>query len=191
LQEIPVAKVNKLKIMFDPKDSKTIGYHLFLLPQGELFDNFQTIITDFAKKYQGPVFEPHVTLLARIPKADEAGLIDKTKKLAAMMQPFEISLEQVEAQDTYFRALYCKAEVNPELTDYHQKALEMFDVEDVNTYFPHLSLYYGNLARSAKDEMISSLKLPMNMKFLVDRVYLYRTEGEAQDWVSVGAYKLG
>lgn len=38
--------------------------------------------------------------------------------------------------------------------------------------------------------MIASLKLP-DMKFMVDRVYLYRTEGEAQDWVRVGEYLLG
>ena len=63
-------------------------------------------------------------------------------------------------------------------------------MQDVNVYFPHLSLFYGNVPQSAKDEMIASLSLP-DMKFLVDRVYLYRTEGEAQDWMHVGEYPLG
>lgn len=107
-----------------------------------------------------------------------------------MMKPFEIEPKEIRAEDTYFRALYCKAEPNAELEEYHQKALEIFGVQDVNVYMPHLSLYYGNIPQFTKDEMIASLALPNSMKFLVDRIYLYRTEGEAQDWLRVGEYPL-
>ncbi|MEK7663866.1 MAG: 2'-5' RNA ligase family protein [Patescibacteria group bacterium] len=177
--------------MFDPKDSKTVGYHLFFLPEGELFDNLQNTINQLAEKYGGMKFEPHVTLLARIPKANETELTAKTQKLAKMMKPFEIEPKKVYAQEDYFRALYYKAKYNARLKRYHQKALEMFGVQDVNVYFPHLSLFYGNVPKSIKDEMIASLSLPASMKFLVGKVYLYRTEGEAKDWVRVGAYPLG
>jgi len=177
--------------MFDPKESKTVGYHLFFLPSGELFDNLQSTLNTLANKYGGVKFEPHLTLLARIPKADEAELITKTQQLATTMSPFEVEPKEVCVEDAYFRALYCKAEPNATMEEYHQKALETFGVQDVNVYMPHLSLYYGNVPQSTKDEMIASLSLPTSMKFLVDKVYLYRTEGEAQDWVRVGAYLLG
>lgn len=177
--------------MFDPKESKTVGYHLFFLPEGELFDNLQHTINELAEKYQGAKFEPHLTLLARIPKADKTELVAKTKQLASMMEPFEVEPKEVVAQDAYFRALYCKAEPNSKIEEYHQKALEMFGIQDVNIYLPHLSLYYGNVSQSIKDEMIASLQLPSSMKFLVDKVYLYQTEGEAENWIRIGAYLLG
>ena len=177
--------------MFDPKDSKTIGYHLFFFPEGQLFDDLQATINQLAEKYGGAKFEPHLTLLARIPKADEAELVAKTQQLAATMQPFEVEPKEVFAEDTYFRALYCKAEPNAKMEEYHQKALAMFVVQDVNVYMPHLSLFYGNVPQSIKDTMIASLSLPASMKFLTDKVYLYRTEGEAQDWVRIGEYPLG
>ena len=177
--------------MFDPKESKTVGYHLFFLPSGELFDSLQDIINTLAEKYGGVKFEPHLTLLARIPKTDEAELVAKTQQLAATMQPFEVEPKEVLAEDAYFRALYCKAEPNATMEKYHQKALEAFGVQDVNVYMPHLSLYYGNVPQSTKDEMMASLSLPTSMKFLVDKVYLYRTEGEAKDWVRVEVYPLG
>ena len=177
--------------MFDPKDSKTIGYHLFFFPQGELFDTLQGVINTLAEKYNGAKLEPHVTLLARIPTADQAELVAKTKQLASTMEPFGVEPKEVVAQNAYFRALYCKAEPNPKLNEYHQKALAMFSVQDVNVYMPHLSLFYGNVPQTIKDEMIASLLLPASMKFLVDKVYLYRTEGEAQDWVRIGEYPLG
>lgn len=177
--------------MFDPKDSKTVGYHLFFLPSGKLFDSMQNTINRLAEKYGGMRFEPHITLLARITKADESELVAKTKELASTMEPFEIEPKKIYAEDTYFRALYCKAKYNAKLKRYHQNALEMFGIQDVNPYFPHSSLFYGNVPQSTKDEMIASLSLPASMKFLVDTVYLYRTEGEAKDWVRVGAYPLG
>ena len=83
--------------MFDPTDSKTIGHHLFFLPQEELFDALQGIINTLAEKYNGTKFEPHVTLLARIPKADEAELVAKTKQLASVMEPFEVEPKGVQS----------------------------------------------------------------------------------------------
>lgn len=176
--------------MFDPKDSKTFGYHLFFLPDRKLFNKLQNIVYSLAEKYQGVKFEPHLTLLARIPKADERGLMVKTQTLAGMMKPFEIALEAVDGEDAYFRALYYKTKFSDELKTYHQNALEVFGVEDVNIYFPHLSLYYGNIAKDFRDEMISSLFLPADMNFVADKVYLYRTEGEVKDWVRVGEFPI-
>lgn len=177
--------------MFNSKDSRTIGYHLFFLPSGELFGNLQKVINELADKYQGVKFEPHLTLLARIPKTDEAELVAKTKRLAGIMEPFEIELKEVVAQNAYFRALYCKAEPIARIDEYRQKALELFGIQDVNIYIPHLSLYYGNVPQSIKDEMIASLRLPDSMEFLASKVYLYQTEGEAWDWMRIGEYPLG
>lgn len=168
--------------MFEPQSSIATGYHLFLMPSGQLFNELKTITK---------TFDPHVTLLAGIPKTDEAELIAKIQKLASFMKPFEIELGDIATEDAYFRALYLKVKPNPLLKEYHQKALEIFDMDEENAYMPHLSLYYGNVTQSAKDEMIKSLVLPENMKFLVDRIYLYHTEGQAQDWARAGEYVLG
>ena len=172
----------------NPKIDKAAGYHLFFMPSGELADNLQHIINEFSKKYQGPIFKPHITLLGGISGAYEGEVVAKTKQLAGMMKPFEIELGEVGVQDTYFRALYCKAKLSPQIEDCYRKAMEIFGVQDLNAYVPHLSLFYGNNLQSEKDQMIASLKLPPDMKFWVDRVYLYRTEGRAENWVEVGEY---
>ncbi len=176
--------------MFDPKDSKTVGYHLFFLPPKKLFTELQDIIDTLAERYDGIKLEPHVTLLARIPKAGEEELMIKTRKLAGMMRPFEIEPKTICAEEAYFRALYCKTEYSPELKSYHQEALNIFGIQDVNIYFPHLSLYYGSSLYVHKNEAIASLSLPVPMKFIVDKVFLYRTEGEADSWVKVGECQL-
>ena len=177
--------------MFDPSDRKTSGYHVFLLPQGKLFDGLKYTIDTLAERYDGVRFDPHVTLLARIPVADENELVAKTKKLAGMMKSFIVEPKTVEAQDEYYRALYAKAEFSDELKIYHEAGLGIFGYRDTNVYFPHLSLYYGDAPRSIKDAMISSLSLPAQMSFAVDKIYLYRTPGEPKNWVRIGEYSIG
>ena len=178
--------------MFDSKESKTFGYHLFFLPEGELFDNLQRTINELADKYNGPKFEPHVTLLSGIPNAPEAELVEKTRNLAVSMKPFNIELTKTETQDTFFRALYLKAIDTLTYQRYHHQALGVFEMKKQMTIpMPHLSLYYGNVPQSIKDEMIASLKLPVSMKFPVYKVYLYQTEGEVKNWVRIGEYIMG
>ena len=66
----------------DPTSSKTTGYHIFLQPKGMLARNLSNTIQSLAEEFSGPVFDPHVTLLARISVKDEEMLIAQTEKLA-------------------------------------------------------------------------------------------------------------
>lgn len=174
--------------MFDPKDNRVTGYHLFLLPQGELFRTLEHTIRELKERFNGVLFEPHITLLARIPEQGEEALVEKTRQLATTMKPFEVQLKEIGMEDVYFRALYLKAEPNELLQNFHKKAQTLFHVEDNGTYMPHLSLYYGNTPSAVKRTMVESLSLPEEITMTVDRVCLYRTEGEADAWVRVGEY---
>ena len=40
------------------------GYHLWLVPEGNALHRLQGIVDRLAEAYDGPVFTPHVTLLA-------------------------------------------------------------------------------------------------------------------------------
>ena len=177
--------------MIDPKDNKTIGYHIFILPTGKLFNILQETINELAEKYQGPFFEPHLTLLGRIPNSSEAELIQKTKVLANALRSFEISLANIQTEDMYFRSFYYTTRESEELKSAHKKALDLFGMQDEREYIPHVSLYYGNIQQSVKDEMRSSLLLPNKPTFFAETVYLYKTNGEPKNWVRVGAYPLG
>lgn len=174
--------------MIDPRSSRTEGYHLFLEPTGRLKDELSSIISKLAEEYEAPVFIPHVTVLARIPAEDEAVLVARTEALAKMLSPFELTFEGLDMEDIYFRALYLQAQSTKELTECHAQAVEIFDMEDSNAYRPHLSLLYGNYPAARKQETINILAAPLGSSFLVDRVHLYKTEGEAHAWRKMGEY---
>ena len=175
---------------FDPKDSKTTGYHLFLIPPQELCGELQGVISQLAQEYQSISFVPHVTVLARIQEGSETDLIGKTERLAELLEPLQISLSEVCTEDAYYRALYLKAEEHEALHTAHSQALSMFGMKDSVLYTPHLSLYYGNTSVESKEKMIESLSLSIPIRFRADHLYLYKTEGEAHQWKLVHQSKL-
>ena len=171
--------------MIDPQDSKTIGYHLFFEPVGEIKAELQAIITKTAREFNAPIFNPHVTFLARIPEQSEETLIEKTKQLASMITPITLSFGNLNAQDAYFKALYIEINEKEEMLSYHKQASELFDTPDEGIYFPHLSLLYGNYPAEQKAPALESITLPEQKSFLAETIYLYKTDGETQNWKQV------
>lgn len=168
--------------MIDPKSSKTTGFHLFLEPAGRLADELALIIKNLSQEYGGPVFSPHVTLLARIPAEDEEVVAAKTKIFAQTTSPFVLTLAGPAIQDAFFKALYLQVAETEKMETLHAKANEIFSMADEGPYVPHLSLLYGNYERARREQTAATLPVSLGASFLVDRVHVYRTEGETKNW---------
>lgn len=170
--------------MIDPASDKTDGYHLFLEPEGKLREEVTAIIGSLAAQFNGPMFSPHISLLARIPEEEVVVLIEKTKQLASSLSSFEVALGLVGMEQAYFRALYMHVE-SEEIKNVHQKANELFGMQDEGVYLPHMSLLYGNYSETQKQEVASALEVPSRSSFLVNRLHLYKTDGETSNWVKI------
>lgn len=169
---------------------KTKGYALFLIPQGKVYKNLVHIISNLAQTYYVPLFEPHVTLLGYIMDSPEQ-VVDKTKKLASMIKPYEIELSKINFLDDYLRCLFIEAKKTKLVIEANQKARQVFNQETNQKYLPHLSLMYGDFLESLKKEIVKNYQLDdLKLSFMVDRIYLYNTDGEIKDWKKVAEFKL-
>lgn len=175
--------------MMDPTSNKTEGCHLFLEPKGEVRERLSTVVATLATQYSGPVFVPHIALLAKIPKASEEELIAKTKELARTLTPFTCTLEGFGAEDSFFRALYMRVRTPEEISLRHRQASELFGMQQ-DQYLPHLSLLYGNYAQDQKLQTIDSLQYLNGISFEVESVHLYSTPGDTSTWKQIGEYPL-
>ncbi len=146
-------------------------------------------IKKLAAEYSGPVFMPHVTLLAGISAGSEEDIFAKARAVADALAPIRLTLEEVGAEDAYFKALYFRIRETEEMNAYHARAKRIFGIED-NGYTPHLSLLYGNYPRVRKEQTIKALPVLEGNTFLADRIYLYRTEGKAADWQEIKQFSL-
>lgn len=156
------------------------GYTLWLMPKGEVYNRFESLIKKLAKEYGGPIFEPHVTLLGDIEQSEEE-VIRKTEQLVLGQKPFPITLKQIDYQDYHFRALFVRAEITESLLSLHNRAKEIFGMQDIPSYMPHLSLLYGNYPNELKEKIISEIGREQTAQFEVSSVYLIKG-GEVKDW---------
>lgn len=176
---------------FDPRSDATVGYHLFFEPRGAAALELSLLIRNLAAAYGGPVFPPHVTLLAGIPAGDEAALAEQTARLAHGMRPFTLSFDGFGIEDAYFRALYLTVRERDEMDALHREASARFSLEPSPAYRAHLSLLYGTYPREAKEQTRDALTLPTAQAVTVSSVHLYRTEGGAAAWKRVREFPFG
>jgi len=163
-------------------------YSIWLIPAEPWLGELRKIIERVAKENNTFSFEPHITILV---KNDEGGkMIKISEELAKQITKATARLTEIAYENTYFRALYIKAQ-KQQLFQIHAIARKLAGMladpsEPTplgvkNTYVPHLSLLYGNLDEKTKRNIIKDLdiKLPMEVEF--DKIELWRTGAQRTD----------
>jgi 2'-5' RNA ligase len=129
------------------------SYTLWIIPEDAAYSLTDGYIAQLSAAYHLPRFEPHVTLLGGTRSPDTSAL----RGLAESLPPFRVRLASQPAYlDEYFRCLFLKADETPELMETFSKASQLFGYKR-ESYFPHLSLAYGDLLVETKHEMIREL----------------------------------
>jgi 2'-5' RNA ligase len=166
------------------------SHHLWLMPSGEIYDRLATIIEDFSEKYEGPFFEPHVTLLGFLPGTKEE-ILAHSLTLAKTLQPFDIRLTDLGYQDTYFHCLYVNVDVTVGIMEAHSQARKVFQSSRSSEFTPHLSLLYGDYSREIKDRIVSSLEKDLLLRFAITDIHLIHAESEdPKHWTKIQRFQL-
>lgn len=155
------------------------GYTLWLMPKGQIYKRLDGIIKKLADKNNGPVFQPHITLLGEI-ELPENEVIKKTEALVKNQKPFMVNLHEIGYEDYHFRALFVKAIITPQLQNLHERAKRIFKME-IPPYMAHLSLLYGNYPIDLKEKIIKEIGRDQKALFEIDSVFLEKA-GEIKDW---------
>lgn len=156
------------------------------MPTGEEYNRFANLIKKLAKEYNGPIFQPHVTLLGGI-MLPEAEIIKRIKQLVLGQKPFIVNLEEIDYQDFYFRTLFVKAKKTNPLLSLHNRSKNTFKMWDVLSYMPHLSLLYGNFPKEVKERIIKDIGRNQSSRFEISSMHLIKG-GEVDDWHIAGEF---
>ncbi len=155
------------------------GYALLLMPKGETSKKYHELIKKLAKENNGPVFEPHITLLGDIELSEE-DVIKEAEELVLDQKPFQINLGEIGYEDYLFRAFFVKAVISPHLQNLHNRAKQIFNME-VPPYMAHLSLLYGNYPDSVKEIIIKNIGRDQSSTFEINSVFVQKA-GFIKDW---------
>lgn len=164
-----------------------VGFSLWIVPEGEVRRRLAALIKALARRFGGPIFEPHVTLLAGVPGPAET-VVTRAREIVRSRSPLGLRLGGLEAGDSYFRCLYLRVEPSPELLSLHSRARKAFGRRD-EPFFPHVSLMYGNPPAPAA--AIEAIHSSAPAGFEARRLEVFSTEGEVERWHRAGRVRLG
>ncbi|MBI4038427.1 2'-5' RNA ligase family protein [Candidatus Daviesbacteria bacterium] len=161
------------------------GYALWLMPKGDIYKKYAGLIKKLAKEYNGPVFEPHITLLGDI-ELPEHEVKKRTEELISGQKPLQINLGEIGYEDYHFRALFVQAVISPQLQNLHDRTKQIFNME-IPPYMAHLSLLYGNYPNLKKEKIIKSIGRNQNSTFEINNVFVQKA-GLVKDWKIIGKF---
>ena len=116
------------------------------------------IILKLAQKYNGPVFQPHCTLIGKtdisLPRMKSAiiNLMDNYKMI-------EIHPNKFGYTSNLWRTLYILLEEKQILKKWHEHICNFLSINADKDYLPHISLMYNTLSLNEKKIISSKIKL--------------------------------
>ena len=129
----------------------------WLIPAEPTRSYFCSLIGDLARRFDAPVFEPHVTLY--VTKATSENPASVLQSVLKNFKPLRLAVAGLDCSDEFTKTLYVQFEPDAALHRLSDKlraaSLSQRDYE-LN---PHLSLIYKTMTPEAKREIMNSLNL--------------------------------
>jgi hypothetical protein len=137
---------------------KAIVIAYWLIPAEPTYSFFRSIIDDLAKRYNAPVFEPHVTVHVGANSLDRA---EKALSRAAS-DCKQITLEPLEIDNSneFIKTLFVQFALNRQLQKLNQRIRGAAQDSSDYELNPHLSLLYKTMSIEDRLLLTHSIKVP-------------------------------
>ncbi|KZT60455.1 LigT-like protein [Calocera cornea HHB12733] len=138
--------------------AEQVRLSLWLPPPPKAAKILQGVIDKLADKYDSPKFQPHITLLTRVPEGmsvDE--VLVRIRSVVPPEEPLHIKLSRVESGGHFFQCVLAPVEQTDYLMALNAEVRKAISPHDTAKYFPHLSLIYGDYTKEKKDGIVQDI----------------------------------
>ena len=166
------------------------GYSIWVMPTGQAYEKLSYFITKLSKQYGTPVFEPHMTVLGNIINTKQQ-IEEKTAQLASNLSPYAVTIKDFETSDEYYRNLVARVHRTQTIMHVNEKARQIFDLQQIPPYDPHLSIIYGVLPEETKQRIIKHIEEDISeTSFKARSFHIVSTDGNPKKWRRVKEFAL-
>ena len=132
----------------------------WLIPAEPAHSFFQGAINDLARRYEAPLFEPHVTIHVGANHIDAAE--HALSKAARECQSVTVKALGIDYSDEFIKTLFVQFALNTKLQQLN--AIVRSAAEDSSDYKlnPHLSLLYKKIPPVVRSELADSINVPFS-----------------------------
>jgi len=149
--------VNRRLFCALPVSRRTIIAH-WLIPAEPARRFFQDLINDLARRYDAPVFGPHVTIYVG---ADSTDAVNATlSKAARDCEPIALQALEVSHSDEFIKTLFVEFGLNSKLRQLNQAIRGAAQNPSGYDLKPHLSLIYKRMSVQTRRHLARSIEVP-------------------------------
>jgi 2'-5' RNA ligase len=132
----------------------------WLIPAEPARSHFRSLIQDLARRFDAPVFEPHVTLyVTESGNENPASVLKET--LRNIKPPF-LSVTAINYSDEFTKTLFVEFRPDELLDNLNEKLRASSASQREYQLNPHLSLIYKTMSPEMKMQLANSLHLPFD-----------------------------
>ena len=130
----------------------------WLVPAEPTQSFFQGVINDLARRYDAPIFEPHVTVHVGLNRADvaESGI----SEAARTCKLIKLKALEIGHSSEFIKTLFVQFALNPELRQLNEIIRDAAQDSPYYELKPHLSLLYMKMPAPARRQLADSIKVP-------------------------------
>lgn len=167
-------------------------YAIWYEPTEAVYDELKKIILDLSKKYNSPIFEPHITLLPGGCELDKKVVIEKLNNIVKRTKPFKTTFVKLNQLDEYFKSIFIEVEKTKDLINFANNIQKEVNGAIAQNYIPHLSILYGKFSNDEKEETIKLLGRNYTKSFTLNKVDIieYEFNQPPETWKKVASIEL-
>ena len=167
--------------------SRRIVIAHWLIPAEPAHRFFQDLINDLARRYEAPVFEPHVTIYVGANSTDalETGL----SKVAQDCTPIVLQPIEVSHSDQFIKTLFVEFGLNTKLRQLNQVIRSAAQDSSDYDLKPHLSLLYKRMSAQRRRQLARSIEVPFS-QVVFDSLKAVRCVSPTQSRADVEVWRV-
>ena len=159
----------------------------WLTPSDSARSFFQRIINDLVRRYDAPVFEPHVTIHVGADRADAAK--NALRNAARECKLTGLTPLGIDQSDEFIKTLFVQFAMSAELRKISNVIREAANDSAQYELKPHLSLLYKKMETAARRELAASINVAFS-EVTFDAVKALRCVSPTQSRADVEAWHV-
>ena len=145
------------------------------------------IILKLARKYNGPIFQPHCTLIGKtdvsLPRLKSA-IIDLDRNFDLR----KVRTKKISFSDNYWRSFYIELDEKMVLTKWHGYICDLLSINRDKDYLPHISFMYNSISREEKKRISKNIRLKSAYK--IQSIQIIDCSEKVDEWRAVFELKI-
>ncbi|XP_074272399.1 cyclic phosphodiesterase-like [Silene latifolia] len=174
-------------------DSEKQVFSVWGLPTEEVRERVKKVMKTLAAEFNGPEFEPHVTIVRAIKLTQEDAINKFNSACTDLKKAYVVHSKGVSTGT----CVYLLLDTNPQVVAPSDHCCRHFGYERRSPYMPHMGLLYADLTEDEKkkaQERANAVDDSIgNLSFLIKRLALYKTDPEdksLKSWEKIAEYEL-